>query len=126
MITLQGRKNEIKINEEIIALHSEHPNEKFRIVNSNNLTGDLRELLILDLKYKFQLGKYIHSKSQRLYTVLGVVKSLDGEVFVWYRADYVSHQFGDKQDWVRPIKMFNENVRLPGGETKPRYEYRGV
>jgi len=130
MITLSD-DNKKKVD--IIALHSEPlnkgelPSVEYRIVSQDNVPDNLENLLIVDEDYKFQLGKYIHSKNRTIYTAIGVVKSpLTDELFVWYRADYVSEKFGDEQNWVRPFKMFSEIILLSTGETKPRFEFVGA
>ncbi|AKM82493.1 TPA: DUF1653 domain-containing protein [Candidatus Berkelbacteria bacterium] len=68
-----------------------------------------------------KLGKYKHYKGD-LVEVIG--KSLHSETleeFVTYK-----HISGKRKDeeyfWVRPIKMFKENVIIEGKET-PRFEF---
>ncbi len=62
-------------------------------------------------------GLYRHFKGKE-YEVLGIAKnSEDLEECVVYRALY-----GEKQLWIRPLKMFLESVVIEGIE-KPRFEY---
>ena len=66
---------------------------------------------------EIKLGKYRHYKGGE-YQVLGVAKHSESlEELVVYQALY-----GDKQIWVRPIKMFNEKVIVNGIE-KNRFEF---
>jgi hypothetical protein len=64
-------------------------------------------------------GRYLHYKG-RQYTVLGVARhSETHEELVVYRQEY-----GDHSLWVRPKKMFTENVTLDGKDV-PRFRYLG-
>jgi hypothetical protein len=60
--------------------------------------------------------RYRHYKNKD-YVVLGVAKHSETlEKLVVYQAEY-----GDKQVWVRPYKMFLEDVELEGKRV-PRFE----
>ena len=67
-----------------------------------------------------KLGKYQHYKG-KLYEVIGVAKHSEtlGE-FVVYRALYNSPKFGKNALWIRPKKMFLENVN---GKKVPRFKH---
>jgi hypothetical protein len=68
---------------------------------------------------KIKLGKYRHYKGKD-YQVLGVAKhSETGEELVVYKKLY-----DDYSMWVRPLKMFIENVEIDG-KKMPRFEYLG-
>jgi len=68
---------------------------------------------------KILLGKYRHFKGNE-YEVLGVARHSETlEEVVVYRALY-----GDGGLWVRPLKMFTEEVEM-GGKKVPRFEYKG-
>ncbi|CEK11847.1 DUF1653 domain-containing protein [Legionella hackeliae] len=67
-------------------------------------------------------GKYIHYKNEKLYEVIGQARhSETDEEMIVYRALYRCDQFGDNQLWVRPMKMFFENV-IHHGKTVPRFK----
>lgn len=71
------------------------------------------------MKNKIKLGKYRHYKGKD-YQVLGVAKhSETGEELVVYKKLY-----DDYSMWVRPLKMFIENVEIDG-KKMPRFEYLG-
>lgn len=58
-----------------------------------------------------QLGKYRHYKGKE-YEVIGIAKHSETlEDLVVYRALY-----DDKQIWVRPVKMFLEEVEVGGNK----------
>ncbi|MCL5016125.1 MAG: DUF1653 domain-containing protein [Patescibacteria group bacterium] len=60
-------------------------------------------------------GKYRHYKGKE-YGVIGVAKHSETlEEMVVYKALY-----GDLELWVRPLKMFIEEVRV-GGKKMPRF-----
>ena len=64
------------------------------------------------------LGTYRHSKSGKLYEVLGVALHTEtGDMLVVYRALYKT----DYELFARPYKMFVENVDL-NGKKVPRFE----
>jgi hypothetical protein len=66
-----------------------------------------------------KLGKYKHYKGQE-YEVIDVAKhSETEEELVVYRALYGNHDL-----WVRPLKMFMEEVEIDG-KKMPRFEYIG-
>lgn len=66
-----------------------------------------------------KLGKYRHYKGNE-YEVIGVAKHSETlEELVVYRALY-----GDGQIWVRPFKMFRENLEV-NGKKMPRFKYLG-
>lgn len=67
-------------------------------------------------------GLYKHSKSGKLYMVDSVGKHTETlEDMVCYHAVYVDPEFGDRANWVRPAKMFLEEVEL-NGKKVPRFE----
>jgi len=66
-----------------------------------------------------KLGVYEHYKGNK-YEVLGMAKHSETlEEMVLYRALY-----GDHGLWVRPAKMFLENVEINGNKI-PRFKYIG-
>ena len=66
-----------------------------------------------------KLGKYRHYKGKE-YEVVDVAKHSETlEEVVVYRALY-----GDGELWVRPLKMFVEEVDVAGKKV-PRFEYIG-
>jgi len=66
-----------------------------------------------------KLGKYKHYKGKE-YEVIGVARHSETlEELVVYRALYGNHDL-----WVRPLKMFIEEVEVDGKKV-PRFEYRG-
>ena len=68
---------------------------------------------------KIQTGKYRHFKGNE-YEVLFIGKhSETQEEMVVYRALY-----DDKEIWVRPASMWNEEITL-NGKTLPRFTYIG-
>jgi hypothetical protein len=73
----------------------------------------------MDLK----LGKYKHSKSGNIYTVIGIARHSETlEELVVYQAHYYSNEFGNAPIFARPIFMFTEVVTVNGKEV-PRFEY---
>ena len=68
-----------------------------------------------------KLGKYKHHKG-KLYKVLGIVKHSETlEDLVLYECLYENKT---AQIWVRPLKMFSEEVLYNGKKVK-RFEYLG-
>lgn len=66
-----------------------------------------------------KLGRYKHYKGKE-YEVIGVARHSETlDEFVVYRALY-----GECDLWVRPLKMFLEDVEI-GGENVPRFKYLG-
>ena len=64
-----------------------------------------------------KLGKYKHYKGKE-YEVIGVARHSETlEELVVYRALY-----GDRDLWVRPVKMFLEKVEVDGKKV-PRFRY---
>jgi hypothetical protein len=64
-----------------------------------------------------KLGKYKHYKGKE-YEVLGVAKHSETlEETVVYKALYGNHDL-----WVRPLKMFMEDVEIDGKKI-PRFEF---
>ncbi len=67
-----------------------------------------------------QLGTYEHYQGKR-YQVLGVARHSETlEEMVLYK-----QMHGDEACWVRPLKMFLENVSI-GNQQIPRFRYVGV
>tara|TARA_Y100000310_G_C20520118_1_gene733220 strand:+ start:802 stop:1023 length:222 start_codon:yes stop_codon:yes gene_type:complete len=67
-------------------------------------------------------GKYQHYKG-KFYQVLGSSRHSETlEELVVYRALYDSSEFGNQALWVRPKKMFLEEVRI-NGEMVPRFKF---
>lgn len=60
-------------------------------------------------------GLYKHSKSGKLYMVDSVGKHSETlEDMVSYHAMYIDPEFGARANWVRPAKMFLEEVEVNG------------
>jgi len=67
-----------------------------------------------------KLGKYKHYKG-RFYQVVGVAHYSETlEELIVYRALYKIEKYGKDSLWVRPKKMFCENVIIDGKEA-PRF-----
>jgi len=67
-------------------------------------------------------GKYIHYKTQKLYELIGFAcHSETNEEMVIYKALYHCDKFGDNQLWVRPKKMFFEDIEY-NGNCVPRFK----
>ena len=68
---------------------------------------------------KLPLGKYEHYKGKQ-YEVIGIAKHSETlEELVVYRALYGEHDL-----WVRPLKMFLEEVEIEGKKF-PRFKHIG-
>jgi len=71
---------------------------------------------------KIQLGKYEHYKGNQ-YEVVGIAKHSETlEEMVVYKSLY---QTEGENLWVRPLKMFAENILIEGREV-PRFKYKGL
>ena len=71
---------------------------------------------------EIKIGKYKHFKGKE-YEVVGLAKHSETlEELVIYKALYHSDEFGDNVLWVRPQKMFLENVVKDGKEIS-RFEF---
>ena len=69
-----------------------------------------------------KLGKYQHYKG-KFYEVVGIARHSETlEELVVYRALYESKDFGKNAWWIRPKKMFLENVVVNGKEV-PRFKF---
>ncbi len=68
---------------------------------------------------KLKLGKYWHYKGNE-YEMIGIAKYSETlEELVVYRALYGKYDL-----WVRPLKMFIEDVKIDGKKV-PRFKYLG-
>jgi len=69
-------------------------------------------------------GKYQHYKG-KYYEVLGVARHSETfDELVVYRALFTSPEFGKNALWVRPKKMFLEDVVVDGKKV-PRFKFVG-
>ncbi len=69
-----------------------------------------------------KLGIYKHTKSEKLYRVIGIGKDHETlEDLVFYEALYENPE---SQFWIRPLKMFVENINAMEGK-KPRFSFIG-
>ena len=68
-------------------------------------------------------GIYRHYKGNRYEVVNTAIHTETKEVLVVYKALYETDINNDGL-WVRPLKMFTENVQVDG-KTIPRFEYIG-
>ncbi len=67
-------------------------------------------------------GRYQHHKGN-FYEVIGVARHSETlEELVVYRALYKSEEFGENALWVRPLKMFVEEVEV-NGQVLPRFKF---
>lgn len=74
--------------------------------------------------HELKPGKYRHYKGHE-YELIGVGKDTETlEDVVLYRALRDDPEFGPRPFWVRPLKMFLENVHVHGKET-PRFTFIG-
>lgn len=71
-----------------------------------------------------KLGIYKHSKSGKLYKLIGIARNSENpdEELVVYQALYETEKFPLNQLWIRPKKMFFENVIIDG-KAVPRFEF---
>lgn len=66
-------------------------------------------------------GKYIHYKGGE-YEVLGIARmEATKEEYVIYKALYDSKEYGFGSMWLRPVKVFCENV-IVDGKKVPRFK----
>ena len=71
---------------------------------------------------QIRLGLYRHYKGLD-YEVIGVANHSESlEEMIVYKALYDAEPFGKNALWVRPCKMFFENVIVDGKEV-PRFEF---
>ena len=71
-----------------------------------------------------KIGKYKHYKG-KFYEVIGTCHHSETfEELVVYRALFESPEFGPNALWVRPKKMFLEEVEVQGKKV-PRFEFVG-
>lgn len=76
------------------------------------------------METNIKLGKYRHYKKGDISEVFGTaLHSETKEEFVVYRHITGEHA-GETHFWVRPIKMFLEEVEV-NGKKVPRFEYMG-
>lgn len=74
---------------------------------------------------KLRPGKYQHYKGN-FYEVLGVAHHSESlEELVVYRALYETPKFGKNSLWVRPKKMFLEEVVVEGKRV-PRFKFVSI
>jgi hypothetical protein len=65
---------------------------------------------------------YQHYKTAKLYQVIGfALHSETYEEMVIYKALYNCEKFGNNQLWIRPKKMFFENIEY-NGQITPRFK----
>lgn len=66
--------------------------------------------------------KYQHYKNKKLYEVIGFARHSETlEEMIIYKALYLCEQYGENTVWVRPKKMFFEEV-LYQGKMVPRFK----
>jgi hypothetical protein len=69
------------------------------------------------MENKIKIAKYRHYKGKE-YKVIGIANHSETlEKLVIYQALY-----GKKELWVRPLKMFTEQIEVDG-KIRPRFEY---
>ncbi len=74
---------------------------------------------------KPKLGRYKHTKSGRIYKLIGIGKHSETlEDLAVYQGEYESEEFGKDPIWIRPLDMFMEEVEIDG-KLLPRFEYLG-
>jgi len=70
-------------------------------------------------------GKYEHYRTKQVYELVGFARHHETqEEMVIYKALYDCEEFGKNQVWVRPKKMFTEEV-THNGEVLPRFKWIG-
>ncbi|MDO8557300.1 MAG: DUF1653 domain-containing protein [Candidatus Jorgensenbacteria bacterium] len=80
----------------------------------------MEKLEFSQLAKSLKIGEYEHSKSGKRYNALEVGRHSETlEELVIYQALY-----GEKDIWVRPIKMFLEEVEINCAKV-PRFRYIG-
>ena len=72
----------------------------------------------------FKPGRYRHYKGKEYEAIEIARHSENLEEFVVYRAFYESKEFGKDALWIRPKKMFFENVMVEGKKV-PRFKFLG-
>jgi len=76
------------------------------------------------MKSEIKKGLYQHYKG-KLYEIIGVGRDSETlEKVVVYRGLYEDKKFGKNPIWVRPGKMFLEEVEIDGKKA-PRFKYLG-
>lgn len=89
--------------------------------SSNDKTEQSQEKMLTEKSLK--PGKYKHYKSGDLYEVIGTALHTETlEELVVYRALYHSEKFGNDRIWVRPKKMFFEELHY-NGHIVPRFKF---
>lgn len=80
----------------------------------------------MDEEKEVKIAYYQHSKSGNFYEVIAVARNSEnpGEELVVYKALYDDPKFGNQAIWVRPKKMFLENIVIEGKEV-PRFRFFG-
>jgi hypothetical protein len=69
-----------------------------------------------------QLWKYLHYKWNE-YEVIWIARHSETlEELVVYKALYNSPEFGENDLWIRPKKMFQENINIEWKDM-PRFKY---
>ena len=71
-----------------------------------------------------KLGKYRHFKGGIVEVLHVASHSETLEKFVVYKALYDCRTYGKGSIWIRPLKMFKENV-IVDGKKVPRFEHIG-
>ncbi len=69
-----------------------------------------------------KLGKYQHFKGGIVEALYIASHSETLEKFVVYKALYDCRTYGKGSVWIRPLKMFKENVVVDGKKV-PRFKY---
>jgi len=70
-----------------------------------------------------KLGKYLHYKGDTMEVIGIALHSETLEEFVVYK-HITGKRSGENNYWVRPIKMFLEEVKVDG-QNVPRFKYVG-